>query len=360
MKKPHDRVEGAQDGGVSRRELLAAAIGSAGALHAGFSRAADAASPSALRYTPALKEPRPIPPGEQGLQTVVAQPFLQVSSRGLGLEAASFDRAGNFLFVDVLSGTIFRMTPDKQVRTVFAKEGCGSAGIAIHRDGRIFVAGLGNFKDTGSVFWIRPDGTGYTMVVPPSAGYLADDLVFDPHGGFYFTDFRGSTNDPAGGVYYVAPDMKTITPILQHMAIANGVCLSPDGKVLWATELSAGRLHRVEMTSPTTIGPWGTAVPYHFTGFGPDSMRSDRDGNVYVAMFSQGRVLVLNPAGIPIGQILLPRRETGHNLLCTSMGFYPGSDRLLILTNDAEGGEGAWIFEARGFAPGNTLYSHVS
>jgi lactonase len=323
------------------------------------STAPTAAGGNALRYTRALREPCPIPPNELGLQTVVAAPFLQVSTQGLGLEAASFDREGNLLFVDVISGTIFKMTPDKKVSTLFPRNSFASAGIGVHRDGRIFVAGLGNFKDTGSIYWIYPDGTGYTTVIPPSAGYLPDDLVFDGHGGFYFTDFRGSTNDPKGGVYYVAPDLRTVTPMLTNMAIANGVCLSPDGKVLWATELGAGRLHRVRMTGPTTIALWGTETPYTFTGFGPDSMRSDSDGNVYVAMATQGRILVFNPVGIPIGQILIPKRDTGHNLGTTSLGFFPGSDRLLIVSSDGDGGEGAWIFEARGFAPGLKLYSHA-
>lgn len=316
------------------------------------------AAPLALRYRPDLRGPFPIPPAERGLLTITARPFFKVSSQGLQLEGASFDRAGNLLFVDVFGGTVFKLTPDKVLSTVLPANALGSAGVAIHKDGRIFVTGLGNFIDTGSIFWIHPDGSGLTTVVPASAGYLPDDLVFDADGGFYFTDFRGSSSDPIGGVYYVSPDFSTITPILKHLAIANGVCLSPDGKVLWATELSAGRLHKVELANPTAIAPFGTAVPYHFNGFAPDSMRSDRDGNVYVAMYSQGRVLVFNPNGIAIGQILLPKRESGHNLRSTSVGFVPGTNEFVILTNDAKGGEGSWIFHARGFATGTSLYSH--
>jgi lactonase len=313
---------------------------------------------SELAYRQDIQGPFPIPPSERGLQTVIAEPYFQVSDKGLQLEAASFDRQGNLLFVDVFGGTIFRLTPDRRLSTVLPANDLGCAGIGIHKDGRIFVAGLGNFVDTGSIFWIRPDGSARTTIVPASAGYLPDDLVFDASGGFYFTDFRGSTTDPIGGVYYVAPDLRTITPILQHLAIANGVCLSPDGKVLWATELSAGKLHKVELAGPTKIAPFGTAIPYHFNGFAPDSMRSDSDGNVYVAMYSQGRVLAFNPNGIAIGQILLPKRETGHNMRSTSLGFFPGTRDMVILTNDAGGGEGSWIFRARGFAKGTTLYSH--
>jgi lactonase len=315
-------------------------------------------SNTALTYTPELEGPFPIPQSERGLETVVAEPYFQVSPNGLQLEGASFDRQGNLLFVDVFGGTIFKLTPDKQLSTVYPANALGSAGIAIHKDGRIFVSGLGNFVNTGSIFFMNPDGTGLTTVVPTSAGYLPDDLVFDKNGGFYFTDFRGDTNNRIGGVHYVAPDLQTITPVLTGMAIANGVCLSPDGSVLWATELAAGQLRRVELSGPTTIAPFGTATPYYFNGFAPDSMRSDRDGNVYVAMYSQGRVLIFNENGIAIGQILLPKRETGHNMRSTSLAFFPGTNDLVILTNDANGGEGSWIFRAKGFAKGTTLYSH--
>jgi lactonase len=84
-------------------------------------------------------------------------------------------------------------------------------------------------------------------------------------------------------------------------------------------------------------------VAYHFTGFAPDSLRADSAGNVYVAMYSQGRVLVCNPSGVPIGQILIPTRESGHNMRTTCVGFFPGTDDMVILTNDGDGGEGAWI-----------------
>ena len=103
--------------------------------------------------------------------------------------------------------------------------------------------------------------------------------------------------------------------------------------------------------------PIGTAVAYHFTGPAPDSMRVDADGNVYVAIYGQGRVLAFNRNGIPIGQVLLPGREHGHNLLSTSMALN-GTNELFIVTNDGDGGQGSTIFHARGFAKALPLYSH--
>ena len=71
-----------------------------------------------------------------------------------------------------------------------------------------------------------------------------------------------------------------------------------------------------------TIAPFGATIPYYFTGHeGPDSVCIDSDDNLYVAMYGQGRVLVFNKRGYPIGQILMPGRDEGkccvlhiHNL----------------------------------------------
>jgi lactonase len=205
---------------------------------------------------------------------------------------------------------------------------------------------------------VKPDGTGLQTIVPPAHGYMPNDLVFDRHGGIYFSDFRGISTEAKGGVYYVSPDFKTIKPVLPHLAMANGVTLSPSGQELWATEFSRNLLHRAELTDATTITPIGTAIAYHFTGPAPDSMRADSDGNLYVAMYSQGRVLVFNKSGIPIGQVLLPGRDGGHNLLSTSMALAPGTNDLYMVTSDGNGGQGASIFRAKVFAKALPLYSH--
>ena len=139
--------------------------------------------------------------------------------------------------------------------------------------------------------------------------------------------------------------------------MANGVALGP-GKELWATEFSRNLLHRVELPDATAATPFGTAVAHHFTGPAPDSMRADADGNLYVAIYGQGRVLAFNRNGIPIGQVLLPGRKEGHNLRSTSMAIRPGTDDLYIVTNDAAGGRGATIFHAKAFARALRLYSH--
>ena len=132
--------------------------------------------------------------------------------------------------------------------------------------------------------------------------------------------------------------------------------VAPDGPVPSLTH--RGRATSASETNIRSATPIGTAVAYHFTGPAPDSMRTDSDGNLYVAVYGQGRVLAFNQNGILIGQVLLPGREDGHNLRSTSLGIRPGTDDLYVVTSDGEGGQGATIFHAKAFATAPRLYSH--
>lgn len=312
---------------------------------------------ASLCYTDATRRLSPIPVWERDLPTVTAEPFFKVSDDPLALEGPAYDREGNLLFVDVYSGRVLRLSSDHKLSTVYADARLRPAGVAIHKDGRIFVAGVGDFK-SGSVIAFNPDGSSPQTIVPSGAGFVPDDLVFDHDGGFYFTDFKGTATLPTGGVYYVSPDFGRITAVLPNMSGANGVALSPDGKVLWATEFSAGRLHRVDMADPVTIATFGSQIPYHFAGRAPDSMRTDADGNVYVAMYHQGRILAFSSYGVPVGQILLPGRDENHFLKSTSLAFVPGSRDVVIVSRDEIGGRGAMIFCAQAIASGVTMFSH--
>ncbi|MBD5627776.1 MAG: SMP-30/gluconolactonase/LRE family protein [Desulfovibrio sp.] len=296
--------------------------------------------------------PVPVPPSEQAVPLETAQEWLTVSPQNDILEGAIFDGEGNLLFCDVSRRSVLRLTPEKALSTLVEVPGIGAGGLALHKDGRLFMAVLDLGRKVGGILAWSPKTGAFETIVPPEAGYWPNDLVFAPDGGFYFSDFRGSATDPAGGVYYVSPDFRTVTPVIPRLAQANGVALSPDGKTLWATEFAANRLHRAQLDGPATVSPIGSAVPYHFTGPAPDSMRVDSQGNVYVALYGQGRVLCFNPNGIPVRQVLLPGRNEGRNLLSTSLAIDPAASELFIVTSNAAGDEPALVFKAGSLAPG--------
>lgn len=293
----------------------------------------------------------PIPMAEKDLPTVIAKHAATANPQNNILEGAIFDNNGNLLFCDVTSRKILSLNPDNKITEIAHYPELAAGGLAFHKDGRLFMASLDLENSKGAIIAWNPKSNTFETIIPIDAGYLPNDLVFDKKGGFYFSDFKGSSTVPNGGIYYVAPDLNTITPVIPNLSQANGVALSPDGKILWATEFGKNFLHRAELTSPTTIATVGSSIPYHFIGPAPDSMRVDIDGNVYVAIYGQGRILVFNKNGIPINQILLPGRENGKNLLSTSLAIHPNSKILYGVSSNHNIDDGAHIF----VAPSNAL-----
>ncbi|MGJ5711016.1 SMP-30/gluconolactonase/LRE family protein [Staphylococcus equorum] len=314
----------------------------------------------ALSYKGNASTVVPILSHEADIQTVTAEQWLKISDEGLQLEGLCFDKDGNLLLCEVFGGTIFHVDlPEKKVTTLFQSQKQNPAAVKIHKDGRLFVCYLGDFESSGGIFAVNSEGEQEVPIVSDiDTEYCVDDLVFDSKGGFYFTDFRGYSTNPKGGVYYVSPDYKAITPVIQNLAVANGVALSTDEKTLWVTETNANRLHRIDLLDDgVTIAPFGASIPYHFTGHeGPDSCCIDSDDNLYVAMYGQGRVFVFNKKGYPIGQILIPGRDQGHMLRSTHPAFIPGTDQLIISANDIEMGGDSWLFTAKGFAKGHQSF----
>lgn len=313
-----------------------------------------------LLYTGNAKSEVPILAHEQGIQTITAEPWLEISDKGLQLEGLCFDRNGDLILCEVFGGTIFHVAlPDKKITRILNSHKENPAAVKIHKDGRLFVCYLGDFDSSGGIYAVDANGNKIQEIVSDiETEYCVDDLVFDSKGGFYFTDFRGYSTNPKGGVYYVSPDFQSITPVLQNLAVANGVALSTDEKTLWVTETNANRLHRIDLLEDgVTIAPFGASISYHFTGHeGPDSCCIDSDDNLYVAMYGQGRVLVFNKRGYPIGQVLIPGRDSGHMLRSTHPAFIPGTDQLIICSNDIENDGGSWIYTVKGFAKGHHSY----
>lgn len=304
-----------------------------------------------------MKSPVPLPPELLRLPTIKADPWVCVEDNpATFLEGPAFDRQGNLFVSSIFDHRLLKITPKKKVSMILQQPGLLPDGIAIHKDGRLFIACL-----SGRVVTVHPDGTHLTDVEPKFNGRPAsvNDLVFDQHGNLYVTDFTGTVADPTGGVYRYSADLTRIEPVLQHLASANGVGISPEGNVLWVSETCRNEMLRIELLEDGIgINPVaGVTIPCRFSG-GPggcDSMAIDVDGNVYQCMIFQGRAVVLNNRGIPVANVVIPGRDRGKHLITTNVAFKPGTNQA-FMTASGEGG--AWIYTFRGLAKGLTLYSH--
>ena len=134
---------------------------------------------------------------------------------------------GSFALVEIARGTVSRVGLDGSV-SVIADLGGGPNGLALGPDGDLYVCNNGGFIWSEADGILRPVGTpanysgGRIEKVNPKTGQSRvlydrcgdhllrgpNDIVFDRHGGFYFTDLgkvRARDRDH-GGVYYALPD----------------------------------------------------------------------------------------------------------------------------------------------------------
>ena len=155
---------------------------------------------------------------------------MLINPEGGVLEGPAFDRVGNLFISSVLDGRILKITPDKEVTTILNKARLMPDGIAIHKDGRLFVACA-----SGNIISMNPDGSNITYMKTPNKDEptVFNDLVFDSKGNLYITDSSGTAANPTGGVYCLpaVSNYRTITPVYLNMAAANGIGVPPEGGV---------------------------------------------------------------------------------------------------------------------------------
>ena len=245
---------------------------------------------------------------------------------------------GSVVLVEIERGVLTRIAPDG-TKTTVATPGGGPNGLAIGPDGKCYVCNNGGFKWTaeGDPTGLRPIGqsetysggriervdfaTGAVEVLyrESSNGPLMgpNDLVFDRHGGFYFSDLgkvRAREQD-RGAVHYARADGSLIREVVFPAITPNGVGLSPDGTVLYVAETETARLWAFDLNGPGEIrrhpfpSPHGGRLVAGLGGYQRfDSLAVDADGNICVATLVTGCVTVISPQGKILRTVAFPDR----------------------------------------------------
>lgn len=237
---------------------------------------------------------------------------------------------GSVLLVEIAAGNLTRVLPDGG-KEVVAHLGGGPNGAAIGPDGKCYVCNNGGFEWGESASgYLRPISrandyvtgriervdlaTGAAEVLYSECDGVSlkgpNDIVFDTHGGFYFTDLGKSYGRlmDRGAVYYARADGSAITEIAFPVTTPNGVGLSPDGKVLYVAETETSRLWAWDILEPGMVrkDPWPSPHGGHLVAGLPgyqrfDSLAVEADGNICVATLIRGGVSVISPAGELVG-----------------------------------------------------------
>ena len=247
-------------------------------------------------------------------------------------------RDGSVLAVEIAAGLLVRISPSGR-KTVVADLGGGPNGAAIGPDGAVYVCNNGGFqwhRETGMVRVIGTPAnysggriervdlrTGRFERLYDSCGWRplngTNDLVFDRHGGFYFTD-HGKIRERSvdrGAVYYAKADGSSIREVIFPISLPNGVTLSPREDILYVTETETARLWSYRILSPgeVEIMPYpsqnGGRILYGAGGFQRcDSMKVDAAGRVVIATLQHGGITTVSPEDGFAEHVPMPDRHS--------------------------------------------------
>jgi gluconolactonase len=233
---------------------------------------------------------------------------------------------GTVLLGEIARGTVSRVDPADGTVTVVAECGGGTNGVAIGPDGAAYVANNGGCFEFIDIGMLIPGGVpdsywghGAIQRVDLATGEVTtlytecdghplrapNDLVFDAHGGLWFTDhgLRLERSSDRTAVYYAQPDGSSIREVLFPLDAPNGIGLSPDGTRVYVAETHTGRLFQWDVPAPGEVTSGfpmfaGGTILYSAPGVQLfDSLGVDGDGWVCVATLGQGGITAVSPDG---------------------------------------------------------------
>ncbi|MFG1210536.1 SMP-30/gluconolactonase/LRE family protein [Xanthobacter flavus] len=262
-------------------------------------------------------------------------PKLRIVADGLRFpEGPVVCANGSIVLVEIARGTITRIFPDGTVHVV-VETGGGPNGAALGPDGALYVCNNGGFEWLETPDLLRPTlqasnysggriervdlATATVQVLytscegEPLRG--PNDIVFDAHGGFYFSDMgkvRAHDRDQ-GALYYASVDGAHIKTVAAPLLAPNGVGLSPDGQVLYVAETDTARLWAFDIEAPGVVRkqPWpsphGGRLVAGLGGYQRfDSLAVDKEGVICVATLVSGVISEISPEGGLLRQWQMP------------------------------------------------------
>lgn len=216
---------------------------------------------------------------------------------------------------------------------VWTGDGCWPTAVAALGDGSLAVL----CHRAGVVARISPAGELLGLTDRDADGRPLNNpnaAAADGAGGIYFSSSGTfAAGAPATGAVFHLDSAGRLSRAAGGIHYANGVAVSPDGKILYVSEHLGRRVLAFDIVGDDGLMNRRTFValddlvgndPARTWEVGPDGLAVDRDGNVVIAEYGAGRLLVVDKAGRLLATLPVPERYV------TSSAFNADQTRLYI------------------------------
>jgi gluconolactonase len=243
---------------------------------------------------------------------------------------------GNLYFVAWTTGSLSKW--DGKTTTVLnARPGCSHNGLALTRQKTFLLACT---DEHGAILELDLTGKELHRWDADDRGHAfaggINDIVVTANGGAYATVFGPYHDVPTavvGKILYMAPGRRKWVEVANDLNYANGVGVSPDQKTLYVSETVGNCILKFSINPDGSLGHrenfalLNLLVPNKNTSWwlGPDSMKLDGKGNIYVAQWFGGKVLKISPDGKLLRVFPIAAGDGTTNL-----AFGPGEKELYV------------------------------
>ncbi len=239
---------------------------------------------------------------------------------------------GRALYVEYSGHTV--MAWDGTANTqIWKQDGCGPAALAKVPEGLLVTC-----YDTSTLVVISLDGKTLDAIDAAKAGVSlkgVNDLAEDAKGGIYMS--ASGVYDAAapieGTIVYRAAD-GSYREVANDLHYSNGMAVADGGKTLLVAEMLAARVLKFDIAADGSLSNRRVFVrlkdvvadPADADAYyGPDGLKVDKAGNLYIAQNGGGSVLVVSPEGKLLRQLAVPGKYV------TNVGF-AADETMLIVT----------------------------
>ena len=260
---------------------------------------------------------------------------VTIASDVLGPEGPLFVD-GNLYFVGWTSSTLSRWD-GKTTTVLHTLPGCSHNGLALTRE-RTFLLACTDYH--GAILELDMTGKLLRRWDADGVGRKFDgginDIVVAPNGDAYATVFGLYEGAPAavmGRILYLAHGGKQWVQVADNLNYANGIAVSRDEKTLYVSETVGNCILKFTvnadgtLTNRSNFALLNLLVPNKHQSWwlGPDSMKIDTRGDMYVAQWFGGKILKISPDGK-----LLHVFEIAAGDGTTNVAFGPGEKDLYV------------------------------
>jgi len=209
-------------------------------------------------------------------------------------EGMTVDDHGNCYLSLVFGGRIKKVAADG-AQSVYAQiPDNWLLGMTFDQAGNLVVCGA------SGIWKVAPNGSVSMFATVPGHNFL-NDVAYDHHGNLFVTDSNAYCIwkiDPQGNavLWSADPLLQGASSIFPFPLGPNGIRFDDSAHTLYVLNTSAGRVVRFNVNRDGTASA-GSVVVSSSTLFGADGMDIDPQGDLYIAVNIQDRIVRVTPHG---------------------------------------------------------------